>query len=293
MEIRAWYIPENPARRFLLKLFNVRVPAGTRAFRTHQHIHFEIALFRAGAGTYTTAHTAYPIRPGDVFVFASNEVHCITEITAPLDLMNVHFEPRFLWSGSGSAAPGSELLCYAHNPEFSNRLNPDTPAADRIRALLRETERELTDRAPEYETMVRVKLSEIFVRLLRGCAYGDALPVNQTQLRHLDAIRRATDNISEHLTEPLTLAEIAAQAQMSPNYFSAVFRAVRAIPLWDYVSEQRVAEAMRRIDAGTESMLTVAMQSGFNNTANFNKTFRRYTGRTPSEYRRHGSAILY
>ena len=107
------------------------------------------------------------------------------------------------------------------------------------------------------------------------------------------AIRRATDYISEHLTEPLTLAEIAAQAQMSPNYFSAVFRAVRAIPLWDYVSEQRVAEAMRRIDAGTESMLTVAMQSGFNNTANFNKTFRRYTGRTPSEYRRHGSAILY
>ena len=52
-------------------------------------------------------------------------------------------------------------------------------------------------------------------------------------------------------------------------------------------------ELLRRIDAGTESMLTVAMQSGFNNTANFNKTFRRYTGRTPSEYRRHGSAILY
>ena len=292
MEIRAWYIPEN-ARRFLLKLFNVRVPAGTRAFRSHQHIYFEIAYFRAGAGTYTTAHTAYPIRPGDVFVFASNEVHCITEITEPLDLTNVHFVPEFLWSGSGAAVPGSELLCYAHNPEFSNRLHPGTAAADRIRTLLRDTAREMAARAPEHETMVRLRLSEIFVQLLRGCAYGDALPVNQTQRRHLDAVRRATDYISEHLTEPLTLAEIAAEAQMSPNYFSAVFRTVRAVPLWDYISERRVAEAMRQIDAGTDSMLTVAMQSGFNNTANFNKAFRRYTGRTPSEYRRHGNAILY
>lgn len=293
MEVRAWYIPENPARSFLLKLFNVYVPAGTRTFRTHQHIHFEIALFRAGAGTYTTARTTYPIRPGDVFVFASNEVHCITEITAPLDLMNVHFAPRFLWTGSGAAAPGSELLCYAHNPAFSNRLDPVGAATARIRQLLQGTEAELRDRAPEYESMVRIRLSEVFVQLLRGCAYGDDVPVDQTQLRHLDAIRRATDYISEHLTEPLTLREIAAQAQMSPNYFSSVFRRVRAVPLWDYISEQRVAEAMRRIDAGTDSMLTVALQSGFNNTAHFNKTFLRYTGRTPSEYRRHGSNILY
>lgn len=293
MEVRAAYIPENPANHFLLKLFNVRVPACTRTFRSHQHLHFEMALFKRGAGAYTTARTVYPICPGDVFIFASNEIHCITEITQPLELMNLHFEPRFLWSGTGAAAPGNELLCYSHNESFSNRLLPESDAAVYVRQLLLEIEQEMTGRAPEYEQMVRLKLSEIFIRLIRSCSYGDDRAADQTLIRHLDAVRRATEYIAAHLTEQLTLQAIAEQAQMSPSYFSAVFRRIRAIPLWDYISEKRVEEAMRLIDNGADSMLTVALQSGFNNTANFNKTFLRYTGRTPSEYRRHGSAILY
>ena len=43
----------------------------------------------------------------------------------------------------------------------------------------------------------------------------------------------------------------------------------------------------------SDSILDIAFKCGFNNTANFNKMFRKYTGRTPSEYRKHGYTVLY
>lgn len=293
MEIRAAYIPENCGNHYLLKLFNVEVPPSVRTYREHQHIHFEMTLFQDGAGTYATSRTTYPIEPGDVFIYASNEVHCITEITRPLRLMNVHFEPQFLWSGHSTLAPASEMLCFTHSDRFQNRLPRDHEATARIRQLLKETEQEMERRAPEHELMVRMKLSEIFVHLQRSLHYADGLPDNPTLRRHLTAVNCAMDYVAEHIAEPLTLQDIAAQVQMSPSYFSAVFRQIHSVPLWDYVAEKRIALAMRLLDQGGLSMMEVALQSGFNNTANFNKTFLRCAGLTPSEYRRHGCAVLY
>lgn len=290
MEVQADYIPAQKDSHFLFKLFNVQVPVQRRAFREHQHIYFEISLFKQGAGVYTTHDDAYPIQPGDVFVFASNEVHCITEITAPLALMNVHFEPRFLWSGSDSAAPFRGMLCFGHGASFRNRLPPEQAASARIRQLLLETEAEMAGRAPEYERMVRLKLSEIFIHLVRSLHYADGLTENATLSRHMSAVNRAMDYIGTHLAEPLTLAEIAAQAQMSPSYFSAVFRRIHSVPLWDYIAEKRVELAMRLLDSPQISITEAAMRAGFNNSANFNRTFLRCTGITPREYRRHDGA---
>ena len=41
-------------------------------------------------------------------------------------------------------------------------------------------------------------------------------------------------------------------------------------------------------DNSTDNMLDIAVKCGFNNTANFNKTFKNITGITPSEYRLSG-----
>ena len=40
-------------------------------------------------------------------------------------------------------------------------------------------------------------------------------------------------------------------------------------------------------------MINIASECGFNNTANFNKAFKKFTGMTPTEYRESGDIFIH
>ena len=64
--------------RSLLKMWQVQIAPGERGFVRHSHTRFEVMTVNGGEGEYTTESAVYPVRRGDVFVFSSGEVHCIT-----------------------------------------------------------------------------------------------------------------------------------------------------------------------------------------------------------------------
>lgn len=65
----------------LLRMWEVFVPSGKRTLQKHSHITFEIALVSGGSGIYTIGEKIYPMECGDMFIFASNEPHCITNVS--------------------------------------------------------------------------------------------------------------------------------------------------------------------------------------------------------------------
>ena len=101
--------------------------------------------------------------------------------------------------------------------------------------------------------------------------------------------------IDEHFTEKLSLNELAGLANMSPNYFSAFFKKISGVTLWNYISSKRINMAVQLIrgrDSG-KNMLEIAMLCGFNNTTNFNKMFKRITGMTPTEYKKNTYLMIH
>ena len=73
---------------------------------------------------------------------------------------------------------------------------------------------------------------------------------------------------------------------MSPNYLSAVFKRIVGISLWDYILSKRIGYALELLSLPErENILETALKCGFNNTANFNKFFKKQVGTTPSQYR--------
>ena len=91
--------------------------------------------------------------------------------------------------------------------------------------------------------------------------------------------------IIRHFSEPLTLAAIAAQAGVTREYFSTLFHTCYGISPWEYLTLRRIECAKERLRTTDDTVLAVALFSGFNNTANFNRLFRNYTGVTPRQYR--------
>lgn len=213
-------------------------------------------------------------------------------------IMNMHVQPQYLWSSELDTLSRDHLdMCFRHSPQFENRLPRDNPHTEKIRELLLEIEQELDKKQTQHVLMVRIKLMNILVALLREFNYagtGKSKSDPSRNLRHIQNIKAAMDYIQSHLTEPLTLKEIADAADLSPTYFSAVFKQVNGITLWEYINKRRIELAMQIFDSkSSDSILDIAFKCGFNNTANFNKMFRKYTGRTPSEYRKHGYTVLY
>ncbi len=282
-------IPSATGGGFLLKLFNVWVDEGQRKFRDHRHVEFEIVLIKSGAGIYRTKNKEYTIRAGDVFLFASNEVHCITAIDkGGMQLMNIHFEPRFIWSSGNDLFDADYLrIFYDRSERFENRLPRDSEQTKSIARMLMDMEQEFSDKKPEYTLMVKVLLLSILVTMMRGFDYMSAEDKSQGRRQSYTAIERSMDYMMERLSEPLTLKELAAVANMSETYYSAVFSRLNGVSPWDYLTAKRVEKAAKllRSECGL-TMLEIATLCGFNNTANFNRAFKKYQNRTPSSYRK-------
>lgn len=89
-----------------------------------------------------------------------------------------------------------------------------------------------------------------------------------------------------HLTEDLTLEDIAQAAGLSRSYFSAIFRQLNGVTVWDYITRKRIELAMEYLRHGNLPITQIASMCGFNTIANFNRSFKLVTHCTPSQFRK-------
>ena len=99
-------------------------------------------------------------------------------------------------------------------------------------------------------------------------------------------MRAALEFIDENLELPLTLNSIAARASMSPTYFSAVFKKMNSVSVWEYIKIKRIEKAVGLLKTTTLTKLDIAERCGFSSSSNFYKAFKNVTGKTPSEIER-------
>jgi transcriptional regulator GlxA family with amidase domain len=87
------------------------------------------------------------------------------------------------------------------------------------------------------------------------------------------------------LSEPLTVADLAAQARMSPRTLARRFaEEMRTTPV-RWLTAQRVLEARRLLESTSLSIDEVAAQSGLGTAANLRLHLSRELSTTPTSYR--------
>jgi AraC-like DNA-binding protein len=271
----------------LLKMFRTRVKKGLRMNRVHRHTALEISTMIKGSGEYTTERTTYKMEQGDVFLYRANEQHCITCTKSDeMELLTMRFEPRFIW-GSGNRMFDFKFLNFFLNKStsFSNRLPADTPSVEKITALLKEIEKEFKHKKTEYELMVKVRLLNLLVLLVRDFDAADEQKFISPRGQNIKSMEKAMNYIDSHLCDNFTLEEIARIAAMSKAYFSTAFKRLNGISLWDYITIKRIDKAIDLLSETDKTILEIALLCGYNNTANFNRAFRKITQKTPRDYR--------
>jgi AraC-like DNA-binding protein len=93
-------------------------------------------------------------------------------------------------------------------------------------------------------------------------------------------------HIAEHFRDPLTIADIAAAAQLHPNYAMPQFRKVMHTTIGDYLARRRLAEARRLLVTTDLQIERVATRSGFGSISRFYSAFTTACGTPPATFRR-------
>jgi AraC-like DNA-binding protein len=99
---------------------------------------------------------------------------------------------------------------------------------------------------------------------------------------------------SLYLDPDLELGTLVERLDVNPQTLSEVLGRVAGSRFYDYINGLRVARAKEMLldpAHARESVLDIALASGFNSKSTFNKYFKQVVGRTPSAYRQLSAAV--
>ncbi|MBQ3159097.1 MAG: helix-turn-helix transcriptional regulator, partial [Clostridia bacterium] len=106
----------------------------------------------------------------------------------------------------------------------------------------------------------------------------------------LTAIRGAVSYAEDHLTDDVSLDDVARAVHLSPFFLQRGFSLMTGYGIGEYIRNRRLYQAALDLKKTEEKVIDVALRYGYETPESFTKAFARFHGATPTEVR-NGAAI--
>ncbi|MEE0867826.1 MAG: AraC family transcriptional regulator [Clostridia bacterium] len=271
----------------LLRVFYSAVDDKYSSFDEHHHTACEITMVLSGCGIYAAKSAEFDFKKGDVFFFSTDEIHWIKKLNEPATFLNIHFEPRFIWSDTfGISNAGLIKIFFNRKGIPLNKLNTSGESISTIQKLIFDIDNEISSKKAEYATMVKIHLVNILIEMIRSYdGKLDELDISSNS-QALRSIENAINYIDSNLESDITLDALSDAAHMSKTYFCSQFKKLNGISPWEYITIKRIERSIMLMESTNLTKLEIAIKCGYNNTSNFYHAFKRVTGKSPRDYKR-------
>lgn len=101
-----------------------------------------------------------------------------------------------------------------------------------------------------------------------------------------DRLNNVYQYVRENYSNLIKLEDVSSVANMTPSAFCKYFKAKTKKTFVSFVNEFRVAQACRLLSDLNLSISDICYSCGFNNLTNFNRNFKHFYNKAPSEYRK-------
>ncbi|MFB7517770.1 AraC family transcriptional regulator [Streptomyces sp. NPDC056144] len=253
----------------------------SRAPFPHRHTFYEIVHVTAGTGAHVVDLDRWELRPPHLAVIVPGQVHH-WEDARGLDGTAVLFTEDFLLDQPGDR----ELLRRLGERPW---LALDAPAHARTARLMAELVEEYGQGGPGFATVLRSLLRVLLVRAARlpGKGKGEGEGSRRPGAVAEEFARLLARTGGQAGEEARSVRECAELIGVTPGHLTAAVRAASGRTPGALIREARTREAQRLL-VGTElSIRQVARRVGFDDPAYFCRFFRRETGRSPGDFRKH------
>ncbi len=171
---------------------------------------------------------------------------------------------------------------FSYNFEFPEIYRSEDPLIQQIGIALLEEPNSETNTGRLYADSLVQTLS---LHLLKN--YSSAGSVKQNLNGGLSGfkLRRVKEFINDKLEDDLSLAELAAVADLSQYHFARAFRRTIGITPQHYLMQQRIERAKELLANNDLPIVEISLRTGFKNQSHFTTLFRKFTKLTPKTWR--------
>ena len=260
------------------RLFHLR-GAMEESVDWHYHTFHKIIEFRGGESGYGVEGKQYLLQPGDLVLVPQGCIHRPeAEPNVPYERRILYLSPEFLRRAGGSC---DLAACFDRaREEFRFVVHPADGTGGAQLAALEHAERE---DAFGRELLAQSLLFQFLIGLNRAMA-DDLLQYAKPAAydRKIESILRY---LSEHLTEPVSIDDLAARFFVSKYHMMRQFRAQTGYTIHGYLTGKRLMFARAMIAAGTP-VLQASEESGFGDYSAFLRAYRKQFGAAPNQEKR-------
>ncbi|WP_078431716.1 AraC family transcriptional regulator [Metabacillus halosaccharovorans] len=232
---------------------------------------FELLVVMEGKGHMMLDHDNILLHQQDICVIHPSQVYEIyTSPDESIDYMIFTFDIF-----SSMQTEGESFHKLGNDEQFPLQGKLAIPGHSHI---IEEVEILYSSKNKEQVFYQRLLFENIIYKLLQ---HQDVPLVKDT----FTAIEEAKQYIDCHFNEQISIELLAEKADLSPKYFSALFKKECGISVSDFITRLRVNEAKRRLVSGDETVRQIAAQIGYSDEFYLSRKFKKAVGMAPSTYR--------
>jgi AraC-like DNA-binding protein len=253
----------------------------------HYHPELELVYFVEGKTNAIIGDGFREFEEGDLILLGSNFPHVLKENPQFIDTypsvepfgLIIQFVENFLgheFLTKPETQPLKQLFERAKRGLFFNKNTT---------AMLEETLKNMYQLS---ENRKLITLLDILFTLAETTEYE--YMTNQDYYFHApndeDRLGRVNQYVYEHFSDKITIADVAAVANMSETAFCRYFKSRTLKPFTRYLNEVRIAYACKLLQIPSTSVTDACFQSGFNSLSYFNRQFKEIMKMSPLRYRK-------
>lgn len=244
----------------------------------HLHYHYEIYYNINGGKSFLIENEFYECGPRDLFVIPKTHIHkVVAEKNLPYERCVIHIDDEIIASVNSMPQMNSCLSWLDEvGTKYPRKVRLSQSRHEKFMMHIREYDR--LDEAGN-ELMLYSKLFEIlaFARAeFSGsrCEDKSAVPESWSD--------KALGYIEKNFRK-ISVLGIATSLYVNEDYLNKVFKSETGITLNNYIILRKIAEAKKLLYLG-HSVKETCVLSGFNDYANFIRTFKRIEGCSPGSF---------
>ncbi len=245
------------------------------------HIHdcYELYFSISGGKQFLIDNKLYPIEPGDIFMINQYESHYVSQLDQGVhERIVIMIHPDFIKEMSSDKT--NLNYCFEHSESGQSHRLHLTP--DQQKRFLYYINKLLTTNDYGADLAERAIFTELFL-MLNSLYIADNTEQAEPAGAYHSQVDEILSYINNHISESLSLAELAATFYISESYLCRIFRASTGTTINKYITARRISIAKSLLAEGN-SVTDVCAGCGFNDYSNFLKAFSKSVGISPKKY---------
>jgi transcriptional regulator GlxA family with amidase domain len=126
----------------------------------------------------------------------------------------------------------------------------------------------------------------VLMQLLASFVKKEDSQVNPEKREMILRFQPALDHIEKHLGEKLSVTELAQKVSLERAYFSTLFSKTFNISPALYINRKRIERTQKLLCETNLKLEAISQELGFTDAFHLSKTFKKFTGISPSEFRK-------